>query len=133
MLCGSHIIRLITAFALLWQMALPAIASSSSDEFSAANYLCNVTEREISPEAEAHYKAFFALIGQTPPAQDDGPAPDHCMMCFITGAATIPQPSIFRQGSVRRVIPQNYSPRRAAFPYEAQGPPLGMRAPPLFV
>lgn len=119
---GSLLARLALSFALLWQSAGLALASSAD----LSDYLCRETG-QTSMSADAAIKDFLIAVGEwEEPAEN----PPHCPDCLastplalnVRAAALTP---ILRSSVAASVTPAKISLRTP------RGPPLGSRAPPL--
>ncbi|WP_427452805.1 hypothetical protein [Litorimonas sp. WD9-15] len=122
---SSHILRLCLAVIIAVQFGW----SGQMRTNAAGEYICNPGGQPPSAETIAQIRDLFAAAGKTLP--EDVDATEHCADCVMPGLATLPAP----------VAPQNLtwadaenpnSPCPTALFYDAQGPPLGGRAPPTF-
>jgi len=127
-----HIFRLFLVIALLLQTALPVMATSK-DGFDATSYLCNVTGGAVTTETENHLRDIFRLAGKDLPGDNDtSGSQDHCQNCLVTFAAHF-NPAFVYQAALRIAYrAESFQIQTAGFHYQAQGPPLGGRAPPPF-
>lgn len=129
----GHIIRLSLAFLFALQLALPSVRISADGSFSAASYFCNPLTNSISEEAEFNLVAVLTLAGKDLQGENDSTEQgEHCQNCVIT-VPPIPAPSFVFDATLRAVLVSVlYQKRPIGTFYETRGPPLGMRAPPIF-
>lgn len=129
----TYIFRLCLVVALSVQLALPVMASGKGG-FDAASYLCNVTGSGITAEAEDHLRDIFRLAGKDLPGDNDtSNSQDHCQNCLGSFAAHFGPAFIYQPTPRTSYRAGGFQTQAAGFHYQAQGPPLGGRAPPHFI
>ena len=111
-------------------MFSPTIAAAQSDS-GMNGYLCNMQTQIVSSEAEAQLRTLFELAGKDWP--DDESPMEHCSDCVMPVAAVQSQISALAPITVQPIAAQIFSPYKLGYSYDATGPPLGSRAPPLFL
>ena len=133
MISMRHIfLPLILSLSLLIQLSLPLLQLKGLQAgFNAAPYLCNLGDRNPTPEAQAHIKDLLKLTGIDVP-DDEDPSREHCVSCIMPNvehiSIVLPLPLLQVQYSRKSSFPKT---RPEIYDF-AQGPPLGSRAPPAF-
>ena len=117
--------RCLAAVALAVQLAAPTALASGAG-VDVARFLC-APAGMLSEEARAEAEA--ALAGLLGAPQDDGSAASHCPLCVLVYGVPLPEQQlalhlVFERQDIAPVLFET------AFVYRAQGPPLGLRAPP---
>ena len=111
-------------------MLSPAIAAAHSDN-GMDGYLCNMQTQIVSSEAEAQLRELFELAGKDWP--EDESSMEHCSDCVMPMAAVQSKITVPAPMTAEPMAPQIFSPYKSGYSYDATGPPLGSRAPPLFL
>ena len=120
--------HILLSLALLAQMLSPSIAAAQNDA-GLGGYLCNLQTQSVTDEAEAHLRELFELAGKDWP---DGDMPmEHCSHCVMPMAAVQTQITALVPATTKPLRAQIFSPYKLSYSYNATGPPLGSRAPPL--
>ena len=111
-------------------MLSPSIAAAQSDN-GMDGYLCNMQTQIVSSEAEAQLRELFELAGKDWP--EDESSMGHCSDCVMPMAAVQSQITALAPIMAQTICVQIFSPYKLGYSYDATGPPLGSRAPPLFL
>jgi len=96
----------------------------------ASDYMCSPSGHTPSAEAISQLESLFAAAGKTLP-KETGPS-EHCEKCLMPSLAALPFNAALCT-TRKLAIAIDFTPLPAGFHYSAQGPPVGGRAPPLFV
>ncbi len=108
---------------------MPAAYAAADDAgLNVSAYICNPSERAVSGDARAAMESLLIELGEIEP-KPDVDAGSHCDNCIIglaalTRRAKLPASVLYEITQHRRID------ITAGFFYQAQGPPLGGRAPP---
>lgn len=133
-----HILRAITRLALclivITTSLIPSFAMASGRQaINMSRYLCAPAAHTNSSEAETALRALLIAAGKISDDEHNDIPAAPCEHCVFTAMA-LPAPL------VQDGIPSNFAPANKHIyfnsditaPYNAQGPPLGGRAPPSF-
>ena len=131
---ANILLSLALTFALLLQSVLPAslsIAAKAGYDVSA--FLCSPSGGAPSQAAQDHMRSLLALVDKKASDTPDTPSTEHCAACVMIMSPTL---AVVQFTS----LPITYAETAKPFEYEnhlssvsARGPPLGGRAPPLFL
>ena len=130
-----NIARLCAAFALIVQSFLPAgLAVAADHGVSASSFICNITGVAPTDKAQAAVTELLRLAGKdVPPETPAETPPGHCDNCILLAAATLPYAAISLALPIYQPAPAHIYSTGPAFHALPHGPPLGGRAPPLFL
>lgn len=126
-----HIVLTACLTALLIWSSLASTSQASSNS-KASGLFCNPSGQAASSEAQTQIAEFLALVGETN-GKGDNENKHHCPDCFIT-IVGLPTQKVFRAAPAHfpRALPSYFS-LFSGFHFNPTGPPLGGRAPPLFL
>lgn len=111
-----------------WPGALSLVRGT---DFNISAYLCNISDQGPSLETSRAMTALLKSLGKDVPNQDENNKPaQHCPDCILFELALIPPVSSLRNTVWTQIDSVSYF-QTIAFIFQAQGPPLGGRAPPL--
>ena len=118
--------RCLAAVALTVQLAAPTALASGAG-LDVARFLC-APAGMLSEDARAEAEAALADLFGAP--QDDGSAASHCPLCVLVHGVPLPNqpPALHLVFERQDIAPLLFE---TGFIYNAQGPPLGLRAPPV--
>ena len=126
----AFIIRSLTVFALLMQMALPfAQAHATSSGTDLAHLICNPSGQSVSSEAQI---ALAELLEALEPSDDEPPAHD-CDRCVTPGKALSAPVLLLTTPTEFQRISDSPKPKSRLETSAPRGPPCGRRAPPSFL
>ncbi|GLQ22793.1 hypothetical protein GCM10007853_06670 [Algimonas ampicilliniresistens] len=130
MMVRPHILRLLTAFAVLLQLALPyAQANAAANGTDLSDLICNPSGRAASAEAKAALSELLSIVGE----EEESDAPPDCERCVspnvtvVSASVTVSAPVQFGR------LTHRHPASEALGPISPRGPPCGTRAPPPFV
>lgn len=130
---ARHFVRILAMLALTLQVSLPGlIAVGESRGIDVARYICLAPDAEASPEDVAAARQLAAILGE--PVEDSGSdTRSHCAVCSLAQLAPLPTPSTVSEPVVHTSVPYGPDHGRPTLTFSPAGPPVGSRAPPVFI
>lgn len=124
-------LKALLVFALTLQIVMPAAALLPGGGQELSRYLCNQSVAAVNARAQTELRALLIdlglNIGETPQQSSPG---DHCAACILPMLAITPAPVFIASAISYPGKTHLRPPSFDDFLYQAQGPPLGSRAPP---
>mgnify|MGYP006273766765 CR=1 FL=1 len=130
---ARHVVRILAMLALTLQVSLPGlVAVGESRGIDVARYICLAPDAEASPEDVAAARQLAALLGE--PVEHSGSDTwGHCPVCSLAQLAPLPTPSTISEPVVHTPAPCGSDFSFPTLTLKATGPPVGTRAPPVFI
>ena len=127
---GLTLIRLLAMLAITLQIFLPGtLAVTESNGVDVSQFMCAPLS-EMSAETRAATKQIAKLLGEDLP--DEKAYGEHCPLCTFVHGAPLPEPAAITipAAFARETVFVRFEP---SWVRQAQGPPLGSRAPPSLI
>lgn len=122
----------------VWPGALSLVRGA---DFNVSAYLCNISDQGPSLETRRAMTTLLKSLGKDVPSltengakngDENNKSAQHCPDCILFELALIPPVSSLRNSVWTQIDSVSYF-QTIAFIFQAQGPPLGGRAPPSFI
>lgn len=129
-----HVLPSLLSLVVVLQSVMPgAMAVIQGDKFDASAYFCIVDDKAPSNETQQEIRALLKALGKdVPPPNVPSKLADQCSHCVMTDLSGLPHLISVKTDLWTTCKTAHYT-KSPDFIYFSQGPPLGGRAPPLFV